>query len=65
MQVHKDNGGLHQVGRSGWILKLLRASHQGLTDTLDARWRLGIKVDPMVSDLEGGGASYREESGAG
>lgn len=58
MQVHKDNGGLHQVGRSSWILKLLQASHQGLAGTLDAGWQLGIKVDPMVSDLEAGGASY-------
>ena len=58
MQVYKDNGGLHQVGRSGWILKLLQESHQGLAGTFDVGWQLGIRFDPMVSDLEADGASY-------
>ena len=30
----------------------------GLADTLDEGWGLGVKVDPIVSDHEAGGAFY-------
>lgn len=57
MTQAKDHGGLHPA-RSSWTLRHPKGEPTGFADILDEGWRLGVKVEPKVSDHEVGGVFY-------